>query len=196
MSGREDWVGRCRGRALVLVRCSCSLLLAINCGLTLLPSPSSAQDESSIAGVVVRMGLGPSARIGTAYGFGMELEAAPQSTLVPSLRVDAWSFGIDCIGFVPCPSSVSTYAVGGKYRVRSEGPLVPYVGADVGYMKWASDATGISLGLRAGGRVPVIRPLGLALEVGYSRFFELSEPKGRMLQDGILGFSAGLALWF
>jgi len=145
VSGQVDQVGNIRGRAPGLLRRNCLLLLAVGVVSTLWPTPSSGQSESSIAGIVARMGLGPTSLGGTAFGFGMEIEAVPKSTIVPSLRLDAWSFGIDCIGFEPCPSGVSTFAVGAKYRVRGGSPVMPYVAADVGYMSWASDAEGVSL---------------------------------------------------
>jgi hypothetical protein len=159
-------------------------------------SAVAAQQPTSLAGLVVRIGWGPTDRIDAAYGLGLELEAVPENRLVPSVRLDVWDFGIMCTGFAPCPSWVETYSAGAKYRLLGATRLVPYGGADIGYMSWASDASGISLRFRAGADVRIVRHVGLVFDGSYSRFIELSEPEGRMLQNSLIGFTAGLRLWY
>lgn len=171
--------------------------VAMTAFVLLIQAPGiAAQHPTSRAGLVVRIGWGPTDRIDAPYGLGLELEAVPENRLVPSVRLDVWDFGISCTGFEPCPSWVETYSAGAKYRLLGATRLVPYAGADIGYMSWASDASGISVRFRAGADVRIVRHLGLTFDGSYSRFIELSEPEGRMLQNSLIGFTAGVRLWY
>jgi hypothetical protein len=109
------------------------------------------------------------------------------------VRFDSWNFGILCVEG-PCPSGVNTISVGAKYRLVGATSVVPYAGGDIGYMEWTSDATGASLRLRAGADISVIRHVDFNVDVGFTRFVERSKSEGRMLENHLWGFSAGLRL--
>jgi hypothetical protein len=157
--------------------------------------PLVAQGPSSIVGIIARYGWGPTTRTDDAFGVGLELEAFPTRTVVPGFRLDHWDFGIDCGGLGPCPSGVTTVALGAKYRVAGATRMVPYAGGDVGYMSWTSDVTGVSLRARAGADIRLVRHVDLNVDGSFTRFVERSDNSGSMLEEQLWGFSAGLKLW-
>jgi hypothetical protein len=68
---------------LMLIHRSRSLLVAVGLVLILLPSPAPAQSRSSVAGLVVRTGWGPTSRIDGAHRLGLQLEVFPEAAFVP-----------------------------------------------------------------------------------------------------------------
>ncbi|MEX2284248.1 MAG: hypothetical protein WEE89_17300 [Gemmatimonadota bacterium] len=153
-----------------------------------------AAQRAPTAGIVARYGWGPTGRIDDAFGIGLELEAFPGSVLVPSARLDHWNFGITCLEFVSCPSGVTTFAVGAKYRLLGETAVTPYAGGDIGYMSWTSDVSGLSLRLRAGADIRVVRHIDLNMDGSFTRYVR-SQGQGRMLERQLIGISGGLKLW-
>ena len=157
--------------------------------------PRNLEGQRPKIGAVARFGWGPTADADPAYGAGAEVQAYPTQTLLVSLRLDNWMFGIACVGFAPCPSGVTTFAGGVGYRVATPSPVMPYIGGDVGYMHWTSGAQGMSLRVRAGADVRLIQHVALNFDGSVTRFVRSSAPDRRMLQNGLTGFSAGLKLW-
>jgi hypothetical protein len=129
-------------------------------------------------------------------GVGLELDARPGSAVVPSVRIDTWSFGIMCTGFGPCPSNVTTYSAGVRLRAVEATGLMPYAGGDVGYMTWNSDAVGWSPRVRAGADVRLAGPLGVNLEGAHSWFRQTSGPERGMYRENLFGITTGLRLAF
>jgi hypothetical protein len=82
-----------------------------------------------------------------------------------------------------------------KYRVTSASRVALYLGTDVGRMHWTSGTSGLTVRLRAGTDVRVVRHLILNLDGGVARFVELSSTENGQLHNHLVGFSAGLKLW-
>lgn len=166
-------------------------LLFVSAGAT----RAQASGRASTVGIVARIGWGPTGRLDPAYGLGFELEAFPATRLVPSIRIDHWAFGISCTGFAPCPSGVTTYSLGAKYRFVGSTRLAPYAGGDLGYMDWLSGARGLSVRGRAGADIRIVRHADLILDGSFTRYVKLWAADRRMLQKHLWGFTAGLRLW-
>ena len=177
-----------KSRALPYVALTACLALGV------IAAPAQGQGRSALLGFTARFGWAPTDGIDQALGAGLELEALPGRRLVPSARLDSWSFGISCVTS-GCPSGVTTVSLGLKYRVAGETSVTPYAGGDIGYMSWTSDVTGLSLRLRAGLDIGVIPHVAMNLDVGSTHYRGLWRTERRMLQNHLLGFSAGLKIW-
>lgn len=152
--------------------------------------------NAQIVAVTARYGWAPTERFDDAFGIGLELEVMPNATIVAGGRLEAWGFGVGCVGLDPCPNGVMIAAAAARYRIPTEGTVDPYVGGDAGYMRWTSGASGISMRARGGVDIQLIRHIDLNIDGGYTRLVELWNTDRRTLQDSLVGFSAGLRLWF
>lgn len=184
MNSTRRWDPRSHGRFVVLT------LIVLSATTTSL----AAQNSPTTAGMIVRYGFGSTARLDDAFGFGLELEAFPSRALVPVVRLDQWDFGVVCVGLGPCPSAVTTVTLGAKYRAVGTTSVAPYGGGDVGYMEWTSNLAGLSVRVRGGVDIGLIRHVGLNVDGAFTRFVKLSETEETMLESHLWGVSVGLTL--
>lgn len=183
-----------RMRTQTAMRSASVLLLALAIGGV--GFAASAQEAASIVGVTARGGFGLSGETDAPVGFGFEVELHPTKAIVPSVRLDGWMYGIACTAFpAACPSSVTTLTLGGTYHVRSATRLIPYVGVDIGGMRWASGTSGLTLRLRGGADIRLIRHVMLNLDGGAARFVAVSRTEGGQLHNHLVNLSIGLKLW-
>lgn len=171
-----------------------ALLLAL--GLGAVVTPAAGQTAARFGTLSVRHGWEAAGGRDGARGVGLELEVRPHGRVAPGIRYERWDFGIECVGLGPCPSGVTAWTLGGTVRGWGGGRLVPWVGADMGSMRWTSGATGMSLRGRSGWDLRLGRAGGLSFELAYTRFLESSTSSARMLQRGILGAAMGVRVGY
>jgi hypothetical protein len=169
--------------------------MLIAASLVVFPASEAASQSLGVAAVSLRYGVSAGSSVVDARNVALEGDIRLGRHFVATLEIGQWSFGFSCAGIGPCPSSVSTTAVGAKYFFPRSGPIGPYAGAALGRGGWASDVSTRMAVLRGGMDIRVLPHVAVSGE--FRQFWFGGDVQRDMIATtSISGLSGGLKLFF